>query len=38
MKAFQEPVIELVKFEAMDVITSSTVDEGNVGGNGTDIG
>ena len=37
MKVFQEPAIELIKFEAADVITTS-IDEGDLGGNGTDIG
>ena len=38
MKVFQKPVIELVKLEEVDVITTSPeVDEGDLGSDGTDI-
>lgn len=37
MRKFEEPVIELKKFNVEDVITAS-IDEGELGGNGTDIG
>ena len=37
MKKYEEAIIEIEKFEIMDVITVS-VDEGNLGDNGTDIG
>ena len=41
MKKYEEAIIEIEKFEIEDVITASSepeIDEGDLGGNGTDIG
>lgn len=41
MKKFEIPEIELIRFNVEDVITASgepTIDEGDLGGNGTGIG
>lgn len=41
MKKYEEAIIEIEKFEIMDVITASgdpEIDEGDTGDNGTEIG